>query len=114
MKVFHPLGRLTFLCSRSAAGAKKSKQKKHAPVASGLLAWHWLPIVRLTTLLHLIQLVPRFSPSIFWKRAQVIEEPPQTRWAYGFVPCARQYKILYKMSKRLLSITRRFAGRGMR
>lgn len=32
-----PLGHLTFLCSRNAAGAKKRKQKKHASVASGLL-----------------------------------------------------------------------------
>jgi hypothetical protein len=34
-------------------------------------ACHWPPIVRLTALLNLIQLVTRLSTSVFWKGAQV-------------------------------------------
>jgi hypothetical protein len=50
---------------------------------AGADAWHWLPIVRFTALLNLIQLVASFSPSIFWKSAQVIEGAAAKR--YGFM-----------------------------
>jgi hypothetical protein len=51
---------------------------------AGADAWHWFPIVRLTALLNLIQLVASFSPSIFWKVRRSSREPSQNAMGLWF------------------------------
>ncbi len=35
--------------------------------------WHWLPVARIKTLLHLVQLVAGLAPRILWEVAQAIQ-----------------------------------------